>query len=175
MQDAVFQGYLSGQWREVTEIAGRSDSFAIRPLDGVPPSKVIVEFRCNGLVKTRSGIEVADRHAVHMQFPDDYLRRSHESPEILSWLGPAAAYHTNIRAPFCCVGPIPPGMPLVNLIYQVYQMITWQRFTPREDDCLNPEACSWARANIDSFPVDPRRSVLRDSPAAGRPRGVAQR
>jgi hypothetical protein len=51
-------------------------------------------------------------------------------------------------------------MTLLSLLQQLYQMITWQRFTPREDDALNREACAWARKNMHRFPVDPRRSML---------------
>ena len=51
-------------------------------------------------------------------------------------------------------------MSLLSLLHQLYQMITWQRFTPRENDALNKAACSWARDNLDRFPIDPRRSML---------------
>jgi hypothetical protein len=51
-------------------------------------------------------------------------------------------------------------MSLLSLLHQLYQLITWQRFTPREDDALNKVACSWARKHLDRFPIDPRRSML---------------
>jgi hypothetical protein len=53
-------------------------------------------------------------------------------------------------------------MPLVDLLYQVYEILTYQKLTPREDDALNKEACHWARANQKRFPID-RRPLKRRS------------
>ena len=76
----------------------------------------------------------------------------------MTWFGPPNVWHPNIAhaAPFICVGRLGPGTPLVDLLYQCYEVLTYFRFNPREDDCLNPAACAWARQNADRFPLDDR-------------------
>ena len=49
-----------------------------------------------------------------------------------------------------------PGTPLVDLIYQLYEIITYHNVEMRENNALNLEACSWARSNLDRFPIDRR-------------------
>ena len=49
-----------------------------------------------------------------------------------------------------------PGTPLVDLLYQCFEIITYTKVTMREDDALNRAACGWARENQDRFPIDPR-------------------
>jgi hypothetical protein len=140
--------------------AQRSDVLSLAPVAGTPPYKYIAKFRCDGLARTEEGVSVIDQHLVGILFPEQYLRTSCDPGQVLTWLEPTTEFHPNIRAPYCCVGHIAPGMSLLSLLHQLYQMITWQRFTPREDDALNKAACSWAREHLDRFPIDPRRSML---------------
>ena len=60
------------------------------------------------------------------------------------------------RAPVVCVGRLSPGTELVDLLFQLFEMITWRKVTMREDDALNATACVWARSHRDRFPVDTR-------------------
>ena len=140
--------------------AQQSSVLSLAPVAGTPPFKYIAKFDCDGLVKTTEGIAVSDRHLVGILFPEQYLRTSCDPGQVLTWLEPLTEFHPNISPPYCCVGHIAPGMTLLSLLHQLYTMITWQRFTPREDDALNQVACSWAREHLDRFPIDPRRSML---------------
>ena len=99
----------------------------------------------------------ASRFEVGIWFPSDYLRRA-EPWEVLTWLGPRRVFHPNIsdRMPVICVGRLAPGTWLVDLLYQVFEIISYQKVTMREDDALNPAACAWARENQHRFPVDRR-------------------
>jgi hypothetical protein len=109
-------------------------------------------------VRTASGdVTEANRFAVGIAFPHDYLRRA-DPFQVLTWLGPRNVFHPNIsdRAPFICVGRIAPGMPLVDLIYQLHEIITFNKATVCEDDALNHDACAWARHNQHRLPVDTR-------------------
>ena len=67
-------------------------------------------------------------------------------------------------APFICPGRIVPGMSLVDLLYQVYEILTYQKLTTH--DALNREAAAWARANQGRFPTD-RRPLKRRPARAG--------
>jgi hypothetical protein len=58
--------------------------------------------------------------------------------------------------PLICVGRLKPGTWLVDLLYQCYEIITYQKVTMREDDALNPLACVWSREHQQRFPIDRR-------------------
>ena len=171
MADAIFDSWLRAQYTEAMGFAERSDVLRLAPIAGAPPHKYVAEFRCRGLVRTNEGVAVADRHLVGILFPETYLNRSANPGEVLTWLEPRSEFHPNILPPFACIGSIVPGMSLLALLGQLYQMITWQRFTPREDDALNADACCWARNNLGRLPVDDRRSMLRPGPGASAPEG----
>ena len=164
MDDQVFRAWLRHQYEAGMEFSALSDVVDLAPIDGDPPYKYIVQLKCRGLAETDRGVEVIDRHLIGVRFPNDYLRVSCEPGRLLTWLEPANEFHPNIRPPFCCIGHIAPGMSLVSLMQQLSSMVTWQRFTPREDDALNGAACVWARQNIDALPVDRRRTMIRTEP-----------
>jgi hypothetical protein len=160
MTDSIRASWLETQYEESMTFSAKSTVLSVAPVAGTPPFKYIAKFDCDGLAKTTEGVTVHDRHLVGIFFPEDYLRRSCGPGEILTWLEPQTEFHPNISPPFCCVGHISPGMSLLSLLHQLYQMITWQRFTPLEDDALNKAACRFARDHLDRFPIDSRRSML---------------
>jgi hypothetical protein len=116
-----------------------------------------------GLVLLRSGqVQEARHFQVGIYFPSDYLRRA-EPGEVLTWLGPPNIFHPNVRCRdrsmgigSICIGRLTPGMRLVDLLYQCFEIITYNKVTMREDDALNHAACVWARNNQSRFPVDRR-------------------
>jgi len=161
MNDKVFEGFLKKQCDEAIALANASDLLSVTPLDAPIPQHFIAEFRCKGLVLTQSGEVVeADRFLVGIFFPPDYLRRS-QPWEVLTFLGPPNTFHPNIRcheelpgAGAICVGRVIPGMRLVEILYQIYEIITYTKVNLH--DSLNPTAAMWARANMARFPVDRR-------------------
>lgn len=154
--DPVLRAFLKRQTEEGRALAQASD---ILDLDCLPTGQhFIAHYACRGLVKDPSGV-VREAKSFHVGvfFGAEYLRTV--SPlETLTLLGPLNTYHPNVAfgAPFICVGRIAPGMPLVDLLYQAYEILSYQKLTPREDDALNRDACRWARANQERFPIDPR-------------------
>ena len=161
MTDAIMHAFLRRQREDGLALATESDLVEIAPLDlpaECPPDRFLVRFSCRGLVKEADGsIVEANEFGVGIWFSDDYLR--HADPfSVLTWLGPRHVWHPNIsaRAPAICVGRLAPGTGLVDLIYQCWEIITWNKVTMREDDALNQEACQWARANLTRLPVDTR-------------------
>jgi hypothetical protein len=157
--DTVLEGFLQRQFEEGMALAADSDLFDLVPIDPPPvPQRYIACFHCTGLVRAPSGdITEANQFAVAIAFPDDYLRRV-DPAQALVWLGPREVYHPNIsdRGPFICVGRMMPGTSLVDLLYQIHEIITYNKTTMREDDALNIGACAWARQNQHRFPVDTR-------------------
>ena len=52
-----------------------------------------------------------------------------------------------------------PGAPLVDVLLQVFAVLSWQNVTLDERNALDREACEWGRANLHRLPID-RRSIL---------------
>ena len=154
--DPVLRSFLERQAEEGRALARASD---ILELDCLPTGQhFIAHYACRGLVKEPGGaVREADAFHVGVFFGADYLRAVNPV-ETLTLFSPLNTYHPNIAfgGPFICVGHIAPGMHLVDLLYQVFEILTYQRLTPREDDALNKECCRWARANQARFPIDRR-------------------
>jgi len=158
MRDNVYESFLARQREQGLALANASDLLELFPIGLEPFDHYIAEFRCKGLVKNESGsVEEADRFQVGIWFPADYLRRA-EPFQVLTWLGPRQVFHPNIgdRAPFICIGRLAPATPLTDILYQCFEVITYNKVTMREDDALNREACAWARLNQHRFPIDRR-------------------
>jgi hypothetical protein len=160
MTDAILHAFLRRQYEDGLALASESDLVEIVPgadLAGRPPDRFFVRFTCTGLVKDGESIVEANDFAVGIWFPEDYVR-SADPFRVLTWFGPRHVWHPNIsaQAPAICVGRLTPGTGLVDLVYQCWEIITWNKVTMREDDALNREACQWARANLARFPVDTR-------------------
>ncbi len=156
--DSVRDAFLLRQHEEGMALAQVSDILRLTPVDGAPPERYVAEFLCQGLVRSPEGdVSEADRFAVGIWFPSDYLRQA-EPWQILTWLGPRRVFHPNISdvAPYICVGRLFPGTALVDLLYQCFEIITYKKVTMREDDALNRAACTWARDHQHRFPIDPR-------------------
>jgi hypothetical protein len=167
-RDPVFTGFLESQHEQGMVLSNRSDVMTLHPLGGPPPQLFIAEFDCRGLRgKPADGLQVANQWRVGIGFPNDYLRRANFL-HVIQLLSPLDAWHPNVRGPALCVGRMTPGTPLVDILYQVLEIITYRRYTPREDDALNRQACAWARANQARFPLDDRPLVRRiPSPSPG--------
>jgi hypothetical protein len=156
MHDHVLEAFLTRQQEEGLRLAGSSDLLDLVPVDGPPAQTYRAVFHCRGLVRQPGGeVARAEHFEVGIWFPSDYLRRA-EPFQVLTWLGPGHVFHPNIRAPFICIGRLPAGTPLADILYQVFEIVTYQKVTMREDDALNKEACAWARRHKDDFPIDPR-------------------
>jgi hypothetical protein len=157
--DKVFHGFLRRQLEQGPALGRASDVLDVVAFEpSAAPQHYVARFRCTGLVRAANGeIVTANDFLVGVFFPDDYLRNANPA-QVLTWLGPQNAYHPNISAsgPFICVGRLAPGTALVDILYQVFEIITYQKATMREDDALNRDACAWARRNLDRLPIDPR-------------------
>jgi hypothetical protein len=155
--DPYVSRFLERQRAEGLALAAASDLIELEEHPFAPPN-FVVTFRCKGLVRSPDGeIEEANFFQAGIWFPPDYLRRA-DPFEVLRWFAPSNIWHPNISStvPLVCVGKIAPGTTLVELILQLYDIITYRKYTPREDDALNHACCAWARDNQRRFPVDQR-------------------
>ncbi len=154
--DTIFESWLRRQAEDAAALTAASDIVRVQPEDARVPRRFVAEFACPTLVKTAAGVTLADRFAIFVAFPSDYLRVPAHPPRIVNVIAPAEIFHPNVRGPFICTGRIAPGTGLCQLLYQVHEILVYARFTPNENDALNGEACQWARAHADQFPLDHR-------------------
>jgi len=165
MPDRILEAFLARQEHEGRVLAAQSDLLTLVPI-GSPADRYLIEFRCKGLVEREPGEVVeANRFQVGVCFPSNYLRVANPF-RVITWLGPHNVWHPNISAtePVICVGRLEAGTGLVDILYQLFEIISWNKVTMREDDALNVAACQWARRNPHRFPVD--RRPLKRRPVA---------
>ena len=74
-------------------------------------------------------------------------------------------WHPNVsrELPLICIGRLTPGTTLVDILYQLFDILTFQKYNPRENDSLNKTACAWAREN--AAPLS-HRPPAAETPAA---------
>jgi hypothetical protein len=157
MSDPVYEAFLRRQQDDGLALARESSLLDLLPM-GDPADRYLVRFGCRGLIRDTSGaIVLAEEFGVGISFPEDYVRRANPF-DVLTWLGPRNVWHPNISntRPAICIGRLAAGTGLVDLLYQCWEIITWNKVTMREDDALNREACQWARHNLSRLPVDRR-------------------
>ena len=156
MHDKILSAFLTRQFEEGMALARESDLVELVPVGTHPPQRYLARFRCRGLCRGADGSIAEMEYAeVGISFPDDYLRRT-DPYQILMWLGPSNVWHPNIsdKAPIVCLGRLGPGTRLVDILYQLFEIVTYKRFAT--DDALNHDAAAWARQHQDRFPVDSR-------------------
>lgn len=156
MSDPVFQAFLAEQFRQGQKLVEQSDLVRLKPMDTSEglPTFYIAQFLCKGLVCSPEGtLAEASEFLVGISFPPDYLRRA-DPMRVLTWLDPVHIWHPNIRPPAICAGRIAPGLGLVDLVYQCFEMITYTNFAAH--DALNAAAAQWARRHQLLFPIDRR-------------------
>jgi hypothetical protein len=151
MTDRVFEAFLQEQMRQGAALARQSDLLELAVL---APDRYLARYQCKGLVRELSGeiVEATD-FAVGIWFPANHLAEVHAT-QLLTWLHPLNVFHPNIRPPFVCVGHVLPGIELTDLLYQVFEIISFHNWSP--EDALNPDAAQWARNNASRFPLDDR-------------------
>lgn len=159
MSDLVYASFLKSQIDRARRLVQTSDRVTLTPLQGQPPYCWLVRFSCVGLVKSRRGVAEHHRWALGVRFPEDYLRARVHVAEVLTWLGPQEVWHPNVSPPFVCID-LRAGMPLDELVFTLYDLLTWNVYGVG-DDGLNRAAAQWARHQpAERFPLD-RRPLLR--------------
>lgn len=156
MPDKMLETFLRRQYDEGMALARGSDLLDLVPVGPPPHQRYVARFFCKGLCRSADGNVVEASYAeVGIAFPDDYLRHS-DPYQILVWLGPRNVWHPNIsdKAPLICLGRLGPGTRLTDILYQLFEIVTYQKYTTH--DALNHDAAAWARQHQHLFPVDPR-------------------
>lgn len=154
--DPIYERFLERQLEEGMELARCSDLLRLH-LPPIAPPHFVAEFLCNGLVREGDcEIRQASEFHVGIWFPPDYLRRA-DPFEMLRLFTPNV-WHPNVSRdhPLICIGRLTAGTSLVDILYQLFDVLTYRKYNPRENDSLNKTACAWARQSQERFPIDHR-------------------
>jgi hypothetical protein len=157
--DPVIHRWLEKNIAEAMALAAESDILKLRTIaraENAPPQHVIARFECRTYILKHNGeVGTSDHAAVGIYLPDHYLRQAN-AYEVLTWLTPKNAFHPNIRGSAICVGErfFKPGTPLVELIFQLYSIVSFQKWAAHAP--LNDAAAQWSRSHGDMLPADPR-------------------
>ena len=118
-------------------------------------------FHTKGLRKDPDGtIHEVSSHTLAVRFLPDYLRRANRFA-MLRLIEPQSVFHPNITPLGDPQGPglvcleVYPGMPLIELVHAIHDLLRWRIRQYDERDALNYEACSWGRDHVDQ-PLDDR-------------------
>jgi hypothetical protein len=154
MTDNVFENFLRVQYEQAMALAAASDILSVTPESAGPPRRYVAQFACRGLVSSHAGqVAEASRFEFGIWLPDDYLR-SPDIKQVVTIFRPWSIFHPNAAGPFICLGRLTGGTPLVDILFQIHEIVTYQKWSAH--DGLNPLACEWARNNQHRFPVDRR-------------------
>ena len=154
--DRVFANFLQKQYEEALALADASDRLELIPLGANhgPPSRYVARYLCPTLIQAANGeVLQVEEFTVGICFPSDFLREVNPL-RIVQWLHPEQCWHPNVQFPFLCLGRIEPGLPLVDILYQVFEIGTYRNYATH--DGLNAAACQWARNHQSRFPLDTR-------------------
>ena len=154
--DLVFEKFFRQQLDEGMSLAEGSDLLTLLPFPG---HRFIAQFCCRGLALEEGTGKIMEQNlwAIGIHFPPDYLRRPVDVAEVLTYLGPAREpWHVNIRPPHICMH-IAPGAPLVEILYGLFDLLTWAVYST-EQNGLNGDCAQWARHQ------DPKRFPLEKRP-----------
>lgn len=156
MTDHILASFLDGQYEAGLRLAAESDILDLTPIGPPPVQRYVARYDCLTLVREADGrVRTARGFAVGLTLSSHYQRRI-EPASLAAWLFPATVFLPNVRVPFLCLGHIAPGTPLVELLFQVFDVGRGANITVREDDALDRDACAWARPRLAQFPLDQR-------------------
>lgn len=152
------------QRRLISDFKKMKEEFSNHPFisfeyesEPLPPEKYTVTFRnikglklTENVTKDKKELEVITEHKIEIYLHADYPRLKPQSNMI------SDIFHPNFRmaSPHdICIGDYwASGETLVDIIYQVGEMITYQTYNVTSP--LNGIAAKWAKENIELFPLD---------------------
>jgi len=146
------QARLEEEYRTLMDLCSRSELIHIEPVEGNPPKRYRIGFRCRGIMlhpETGSPC-VTVNHLMEIYLPSKY---PNERPE-RRWLTPIFHPNINKNGAVCLGDDWAPSMTLSWLVEQLADYITYRAYNL--DDPYYKEAAIWARENLDKFPIDSR-------------------
>jgi hypothetical protein len=151
--DPILLEFLRRNYAEARALAAQSDVLTLVSVSGEQiPAQLLCYLRGiphllqrpDGIVETVTNGEIA----VGIHFPPDYLRSTDRwlYLKLISLLWPPTFFHPNVQAPVLCPGArLYPAMRLTDLLWHIYDIVTYGNTNLDERDALNPQACRYLR------------------------------
>jgi ubiquitin-protein ligase len=117
----------------------------VKPMSGSPPEVYRVTYKVKGLRLEGDQPVPADEHKCEIRLPLGYPR---EQPYVLP-LTPV--FHPNVSTHYCIGDYHSAGMPLVDVITKIGDMLQYRIFNVKSP--LNAVAAQWAAQNAGLFPI----------------------
>ena len=138
---------LQADWQKVQAEFTGHPYITVEPIGPAnPPDRYRVTYRVKGLWRDAQGnIRVRDVHRAEIYLHTDYPR---EKPKCVM-LDPV--WHPNFGSYICIGDHWAAGETLVDVIYQIGEMLTYQEYNPKSP--LNAEAARWSELNRNRFPL----------------------
>ncbi|MFQ6114402.1 MAG: hypothetical protein ACE5NG_10010 [bacterium] len=151
--DKIYLRFLENSFEKAKQLEAESDILTIEGKRGNPPYNFLLKFEPihhliqnidNGQIQLTEGPVFVD-----IYFPEDYLRSLDPDfyLKVVGILNPEF-FHPNVKMllGYVCLGhDFLPGTPLSDLIYHLYDIITYHNTTVDERDAFNPAACRYLR------------------------------
>ena len=149
--DDVFRLFLENTHAEALEFAARSDVLQIRPEKSDPPYIYYCEFQASFLGRLPDGTVGIQPGPVRclIRFPSDYLLSLEPRlyMRVASVLTPNFV-HPNVFGGVVCLGDgFGPGTPISEVIWLLFQIVSYRNCTLDERNAMNAEACRLLRAS----------------------------
>jgi hypothetical protein len=148
--DPVYLKFLENTYDEARRLAEKSDVLKLSPIPPFPPGAYLCEFHVahlrllsDGTVRIEQGPVTAG-----VIFPEDYLRSTDPRLylRVASALTPFDLLHPNVRGGVVCLGAaFAPGTSLTALLWELYEIVSYQNVTLDERNAMNPTACRLLR------------------------------
>jgi hypothetical protein len=153
IEDPILSEFLHQSYAEALALATQSQILTVFSLPGQPlPAQILCAFhgiphlrkRLDGTIDVVPEGEVL----VGIHFPPDYLRSTDRALylKLISLLSPPTFFHPNVHAPALCPGAhLTPGMPLVALLWHIFDIVSYRNINLDELNALEPQACRYLR------------------------------
>lgn len=156
--NSELEEFLRTQYALLEQLCNDSDIVKIvkAPARTGQSRRFQIFFRAKGMVRESDGrVHTADLAVIEVAIPEDYLV-NFEGLRCITLCEPQNIFVPNANGPFLCTGHLAPGTPLVDLVYQLYEIYIGYNKNVNEADALNWDACQFARQNPHLYPTDRR-------------------
>jgi hypothetical protein len=186
LYDSILSEFLHRNYAEARALAAQSAVLTVCSPPGQPlPTHILCAFHGIPYLRKRSDSTVETvpdgEILVGVHFPPDYLRSTDRALylKLISLLSPPSFFHPNVHAPVLCPGvQLTPGLPLVALLWHIFDIVSYRNLTLDERNALDHQACRYLRQHPEVLaqlrPPPLRRRRLQVTPLANalNPEGI---
>lgn len=140
---------LDSDYRALRTIFEGEDQIEIRAIGTAPFEKYMIVYKVPSLRLNSTGQPMrVDATVVEVTLPSDYPRM----PPTARTVAGDVVFHPNFNASKICLAQHwAPGFQLSDIIREIGEMLTWQKFNIR--DSLNATAAEWSQTHMDEIPL----------------------